>query len=118
MIEFTRSEELMIPTDYTVRLSRGLAVSGLVRNERDEPIAGVRLTLERRPTNSTQRDNTDYLSEMAYCTSDAQGEWTCDFIAPEHQEVVFILSHPDYAPRKEAVALKDAGSPRIFTMSR
>jgi hypothetical protein len=113
-----------IPQEFTFRLERGTKIGGIVRNEKGEPIEGVKVevideTAKRfaatpigRPG---QRPVRSYWFDAIF--TDAQGRWTLGNIPPEEspvftkaaedsrhplQKITLRLSHPDYVDDSES----------------
>ncbi len=87
-----------IPAEYTVRLTRGLTIGGLVVDEQGQPESDVvvaldagvdKLILEGPP----EREGLTFAHEE---TTDGQGRWMCNHAPENIANVSFRLSHPDY----------------------
>ncbi len=84
-----------VPTEFTFPMRRGVSIGGVVRNEADEPIEGVKLelslNLEERPQGRVRPPTYGYEVQTG-----AKGKWRLNDMPKRLARVAFRLTHPDY----------------------
>ncbi|MBU6399162.1 MAG: sigma-70 family RNA polymerase sigma factor [Verrucomicrobia bacterium] len=100
VIDWHQYEIASLDTLYTVRLQRGLTVSGVVRNGSGKTVAGVRLQIGSPGVNLAQRENIGYHPDLSSFTSGERGRWQCDQVSPNADNLTLFLTHPDFARKR------------------
>jgi len=87
-----------LPAEYTLQLERGVSIGGVVQNERGEPVAGSKVTVEQSGFfDPTARESTALHRDGFAVETDAKGAWVCHFAPADLTDVSFTLNHPNYA---------------------
>jgi len=87
-----------IPASYSLAMYPAETIGGVVRDEQDRPVAGVRVA----PTIWTSSADIRYLREdfeaPAPATTDAEGRWQCERMPAgiNRNRVSIAFTHPDY----------------------
>jgi hypothetical protein len=88
------------PDTFTIKLTKGTLVGGIVKNEEGAPIAGakVEVMLVRDPKESLKRTSvTSWLAEGDDAkTTDATGRWSLDNVPEGEVKLLLKINHPDY----------------------
>ncbi len=85
----------VLPGETTVQLAKGRHVSGVVRDTAGRPIAGARLSVER--FHSTG-DSAGATIDPGDWSSDSDGRFTIDDIAPNSRDVTYQAEANGFAP--------------------
>jgi len=82
-----------IPSEWTGKMQKAVAVGGVVRDPDGKPIGGVQLTLT-----TVQRNAAGAFAEMeaGVVTTDAAGKWNSRSLPQDFKSLTFDLSHPDF----------------------
>jgi RNA polymerase sigma factor (sigma-70 family) len=89
-----------MPTEYTMKLERGVSIDGVVMDEAGQPIPGAKIEFGGGPGNDlTRPENIQFGPESAAVT-DADGRWSCNMIPTEYSEISLVLTHPEHAETK------------------
>jgi uncharacterized GH25 family protein len=91
--------ERPIPEQFTFRLAKGTTLSGAVKNDKGEPVAGAKVEVRLRdsggisfePVPSTWLSTGDDAVK-----TDAEGKWSITNAPREPTDVQLLLTHPDY----------------------
>ena len=92
-------DDAPIPDEFTFRLDKGTQISGILKNEEGEPIAGaqVEVMLEVPREKQIRPYPTNWLTDGAGRVTDAEGRWTLDNVPAEDDvQVQLQCKHPDY----------------------
>jgi len=112
-LSWKREEALSLASDYEVRLDPGVRVSGRAVDEGGQPVAGATLRFNSEGMQGNARDYVDYRYPAIVPTSDAQGQWTVDFLAARPQ-VWGYVKHPDYAETELSFSMTDGGTSNVI----
>ncbi len=85
--------------EFAFFLPKGKPIGGVIKNERDEPIASAKVTVWMNDTESRQ-EPWMRISDVPFET-DPNGRWVCDIYPEQPYSFSIKLSHPDYADTKE-----------------
>lgn len=114
-----------IPKQYTVKLQRGGAFGGIVRDETGNPISGVRVEIK--GSTWARKENLDDLTPIEYpffdtllsdCpVTDSEGRWRCDHFPERIEYVEISVVRPDNACARfhteQAVGFATTGGPLV-----
>jgi len=89
-MQFNRSD-----AEYTMRLDRGLTVSGTVVDEQGQSVEGVKIQVQTPAVQGNGPDSVDLQTSAVF--SDSDGRWLCTFIPGVIEEIRFVLTRDDYA---------------------
>src|SRR5947209_1012870 len=91
------SESFVIPARFKFRLPRGSAIGGVIQNGQGEPIEGARVELGYKPGQTKNENLAPSFFGDDVNTTDAQGRWHCDTVAPGDDVKVSVTArHTDY----------------------
>jgi thiol-disulfide isomerase/thioredoxin/protocatechuate 3,4-dioxygenase beta subunit len=101
---------LQLPASKDLRLERGTAIGGIVKDEAGHPIpgAGVDVLLP-----ATESDRTNYYFSLGTARTDAQGRWRIDGAPRELGGISATVTHPRYR-RGYAAASHDLNSVSVL----
>ncbi len=89
---FTRA----MPTEYTMKLERGLTVGGTVLDEAGQPIAGATVGFNGPGNDHSLAENIQFGPDTT-TTTDANGRWSCNMVPKEYEQISVVVTHPDHA---------------------
>jgi RNA polymerase sigma factor (sigma-70 family) len=87
----------VIPTTYTLRLTRPVLIGGTVVDPDGRPVAGAEVSFNHyeEPTAFTLPENHEF--GWVQVTTDANGHWSINRVAPEMVHRMYgLATHPDY----------------------
>ncbi len=100
----------VIPTNYTVRLARAVAIGGSVVGPDGEPVAGAHVGWSRMQTATLDDGVESHAFLSITTTTGADGRWHLERIAPEMLPGVYgSATHSNYT-RSESATLNDSTS--------
>jgi len=85
--------DLALPAEKVLRFEPGVTIGGVVRDEAGGPVAGASVTVYAPPTESNQ---SNYVFQLGYPKTDAEGRWHLDEAPAELAEVWARAEHPEY----------------------
>ncbi len=86
-----------MPTNYTAKMERAVVIGGIVKNEKGEPIPGVKMIFSApAPDDPNARERTLLMPNFHTEYTDENGRWLCNHVPKHFSSVTFRLSHPDY----------------------
>lgn len=95
-----------IPEFFEFPLDKGTSIGGIVKNEKDEPIAGAKVNLSLEAEEGRIRYNVEHAVK-----TDADGKWRSNDLPEELDGLSIEIEHPEYVPAdlwiKSAPYLKD-----------
>lgn len=83
--------------EYTIRLVAGLAVGGVVQDEKGQPIADARIATPTPAIHTGNREDVGYHPSRDFVLSDATGRWVFRETHGLAPEITFFVTHPDHA---------------------
>jgi thiol-disulfide isomerase/thioredoxin len=97
-----------IPSEWTAKMQKAIAIGGIVRDPDGKPISGVQLTLT-----TVQRNAAGAFAEMeaGVVTTDAKGKWTSRSLPQDFKSLTFDLSHPDFRLTQYNTSASDSVAP-------
>lgn len=110
-----QEEEKFLPADYEVLLDPGVSLSGRVVDESGQPVAGATLRFGEEGMKSNARDYVDYRYPSFVPTSNANGDWSADFLRPrtDGEGIGGYVEHPDYAETAFSFPLASTGASNV-----
>lgn len=81
-----------IPKKYTLEIEQGTSIGGFILNEKGRPIEGATVYLLVHGTDETKSIAINDQKE----TTDINGQWRCDIVPSEIEDISIRLAHPDY----------------------
>jgi RNA polymerase sigma factor (sigma-70 family) len=112
-----------MPPEYTMKLDRGVTIGGTVVDPAGQSVAGARVEFDGPGNNMYQAENIQFGPDTVVFT-DAKGQWNCNMIPRDYDQVDVTVSHRDYAETNVTVkpAAANAGTlvitlPAGFTIS-
>ncbi len=98
--------------DYTVRLDAGMAVSGFVVDERDNPLPGVAIYVE--TASSKQPEN--FVFQAFPVTNHEDGSWTCSYIPKEDytDQIPLLLEKTGYGATYRSIPWPKINSSNVI----
>lgn len=110
----SQEHPIEIPASYTVKLSPGVTVGGIITDEQGRPIPNV----EVRPSIRFQKRAGDdaKLGMGARFETDASGAWTCHTVPASLERLYLEIDHPDFQPQQVSlplaeITLKESAAP-------
>jgi hypothetical protein len=86
-----------MPSEYTMKLGRGVSINGAVIDEAGQPVVGARIEFDGPGGNdSALPENIQFGPDTASLT-DAEGHWSCDMIPKDLERGLLLVVHPDHA---------------------
>lgn len=104
-----------MPSSYTMRMERGITISGLVVDESGLPIPDVKVEVDG-PVNEPGREENIQFGPDTILHTDTDGRWTCNMIPKDAEDIFVILTHPDFAEAKAPVPTSTA-NPKELTIT-
>ncbi len=105
------SKDTEIPRFYTLAMERGTSIGGIVRDEEDQPIEGVTVSLHL----NAPKDRGHATPDLNGITtrSDRQGRWHIDLIPAglDLGHLGFTLTHPEFVSRFDASNVQSSMTP-------
>ena len=98
------------PEEYVVRLEPGGIMSGIVKDEADQPVPQAKLQVSGVGMVSSRRENIGYRDEFSSVFSDEHGYWRFDQVPTGLDTLTFFVTHPDYAKAMISLPLALPGS--------
>ncbi|MBN1347112.1 MAG: carboxypeptidase regulatory-like domain-containing protein, partial [Phycisphaerae bacterium] len=89
------SRRFDIPEQYTLRLTPGTVIGGIVQDPAGKPIKGASVCIDM--SCADEMDHVHIHDQVA--KTDADGKWQCDVIPPDASEVRLSVTHPNYVAR-------------------
>jgi protocatechuate 3,4-dioxygenase beta subunit len=102
-----------MPTNYTMKVKRGVSIGGTVVDESGKPIAGAKIEFDSGGNNMSLAENIQFTGDAAVKT-DANGKWTSDMIPANLQEISLIVTEKEHA---ETLATVHPASPDANNLS-
>ena len=94
--------------DYTMKLDPAMTVGGLVVDEQDQAVAGVKIQIQSPGAKPGQAENVDF--QTCSVTSDENGHWKYDYVPFDYtNEIHFILEKNGYATTYPWVPVAEVG---------
>jgi RNA polymerase sigma factor (sigma-70 family) len=87
----------LVPANYTIRLIRPAAISGIVVNEQNQPVEGATIDVETYETPALENEVESHIFGQIETLSDSNGRWRINRIASEM--IPFLQGrarHPEY----------------------
>ncbi len=86
-----------MPTEYTMKLERGVTIGGVVVDEGGQPITGAKIQFDDgRGNDPILQENIQFGPDTATLT-DADGRWSCNMVPKDLEKVSLAIAHPEYA---------------------
>ncbi len=98
---FQHDEPSDIPSEYVLKMSRGVRVGGTVLDDEGHPLAGIQVKVFGRSIHSGPPPRERALLNdggSEFVTTDAGGRWTFDRLPTEWDKVHFIVSTSTFLP--------------------
>lgn len=89
-------ERRSMPSDYTMKIKRGVSIGGTVVDESGNPIAGAKVEFDSGGNNISLAENVQFTGDAAVKT-DANGKWTSDMIPPDSEGISLIVTEGKHA---------------------
>ncbi len=105
-----RWNQYNIPVEYTFKLTPGKALSGLVINEKGQPVANTQVRIQGPGVQGDHDEEIQFHGRLNKMITDANGRWSCNFIPPDFKELRMILTHTNYAVTEKTLSLPAAFS--------
>ncbi len=104
--------------NHTVELEAGSLIGGVVLDEAQRPVVGVKIEFNGPGINPMQRENVAFGPDTVRQT-DASGRWLCTMIPKSYEGIELILSHPEYARCRFAQAANtQAATQSVIVLKR
>jgi protocatechuate 3,4-dioxygenase beta subunit len=88
------------PDTYTIKLTKGTLIGGVVKNEEGQPIVGAKVEVMMAHDPAAQQKRTCFTSWLAEGddarTTDAEGRWTLDNVPEGKVKLSVKITHPEY----------------------
>ena len=98
------------PDEYVIRLEPGGIMSGLVKDEEDQPVSRAKFQVSGVGMISSRRENIGYRDELSSVFSDEHGYWRFDQVSTGLDTLTFFVTHPDYAKATAVLPVALPGS--------
>jgi RNA polymerase sigma factor (sigma-70 family) len=115
---FQQNQISDVPAEYVLKMPRGGRMGGLVADDREQPLAGVEVTLHGRsgaagPPSRERAVLNDWGKESVI--TDQAGHWAFDHLPPDWDNVHLIVSTPEFL---KADYVTDANTEGLVGMTR
>ncbi len=101
-----------MPSQYTMKLERGLTIAGLVVDESGQPIPGAKIEFDGPGNEMSQAENIQFGPDTPV-TTDANGQWWCSIIPKQLDTVSLIATHPEHAETHLVVHPSAPGATKV-----
>jgi peroxiredoxin/uncharacterized GH25 family protein len=106
-----------IPSQYTARLDKGVAIGGVVKNDNGEPVPGARVVFSGpSPTNGSLRERPAIAPNYHVERTDTDGRWQNSEVPKDFHDLTFRVTHPEYVPSVFACQGGDAADSTIVQL--
>jgi hypothetical protein len=97
-----------MPSEWTVKLQKGAAIGGMVRDPAGKPIRGAKVAVT-----TIQRNQAGDFTELEAdsVTTDAAGKWTSRTLPPDFKSLTLNLSHAEFRTVMYNMAASDSVAP-------
>jgi len=86
-----------IPDEYTVKVDPAVTIGGVVINEQDVPIAGMKVVFSvSGPSPYLARERLTMRGDYHTEVTDARGRWNCSHVPPRFGMIDYYLIHAEY----------------------
>ena len=85
-----------MPSEYTMKLERGLTVGGTVVDEAGQPIAGAKIEFNGPGNDHSLAENIQFGPD-AKAVTDANGRWSCNMAPKEWEQIPLLVKQRDHA---------------------
>ena len=85
-----------MPSEYTMKLERGVSIGGQVVDEKGQPVAGAKIQIDNPGNDPTLAENIQFGPDAAVKT-DANGQWTSDMIPRQFEQVSLLVTDKEHA---------------------
>jgi thiol-disulfide isomerase/thioredoxin/uncharacterized GH25 family protein len=86
-----------MPTNFTAKLEKGVAIGGIVTNEKGEPVPGAKIILSGPPPSDVgERVRTVVAPAYHAERTDAEGQWHFNEAPRDLESLTFRVSQPEY----------------------
>src|SRR5882724_577825 len=92
----------VMPAEYTMKLEKGVTVSGVVVDQTGQPIAGAKIVINGPGNDMSVVDNIQFGPDAELFTDDG-GRWSCNMIPKSFEKVSLIVTHPEHAETDDTV---------------
>jgi len=88
-----------IPTNFTAKLEKGVAIGGIVKNEKGEPVPGARVILSGPPSGDIgERTRSVVAPNYHVERTDAEGQWHFSEAPRDLESLLFRVLQPEFVP--------------------
>jgi RNA polymerase sigma factor (sigma-70 family) len=100
-----------IPDEYTVKADPAVTIGGVVMDEQDVPIAGMKVVFSvSGPTASRARERLTMMGNYHTEITDVRGRWSCSHVPSRFGMIDYHLIHPEYQKTLYASDSPDSAS--------
>jgi RNA polymerase sigma factor (sigma-70 family) len=92
----------VMPSEYIMKLERGVTIGGVVVDEAGQPVTGAKIEFDGPGSDMTLQENIQFGPDTAVVT-DVNGRWSCNLIAREFSEISLVVTHPEHAETKTTI---------------
>jgi hypothetical protein len=86
-----------IPDEYTAKLDPAVTIGGVVVDEQDMPIPGMKIVFSvSGPIASRARERLTMMGDYHTEVTDARGRWSCSHVPPRFGMIDYRLVHPEF----------------------
>ena len=105
--KFVSLRPVELPSEYVMKLARGVVISGTVVDELQRPVSHASLTFQGPGLDFAQKENIQFGPDTIHMT-EPDGRWSCNMIPREYETISVLLTHPDFAPCAATINIKKA----------
>ena len=86
-----------MPSDYTMKLERGVSIGGVVVDEAGQPVPKAKVEFDGPGNDMTLAENIQFGPDTTAVT-DANGQWTCNMIPKQYDQITVTAKDATHAP--------------------
>ena len=88
-----------IPAEYTVNMQKGVAIGGIVKNDKGEPLEGARVIFSGPIITNTGERERSFIGPGYHAErTDENGRWHNSEVPKHFQDFTFRVDQPEYVP--------------------
>jgi peroxiredoxin len=107
-----------MPASFTAKLEKAVAIGGIVRNDKGEPVPGARVILSGPPQDPAQRVRSVVILNYHSERTDADGRWHFGQAPRSLEILLFRVLHPQYVPALFACEGHDVNEENVTILPR
>ncbi len=106
--------ERQMPMEYTMKLERGVTISGVVVDQTEQPVPGAKIQLDTPDGNDPSLVENIEFGPDTTATTDKNGHWSCNMIPQRFNAVTLTVIHPEFAETNVTVQPNSADATNLL----